>query len=54
MKESTVFICKAPNKENGYLVLKKPELHNDLKGRVFEDHMRETVTGCVINWYAIL
>ena len=35
-KESTAFICRAPCKENGQLMLKRPELPNGFQGRAFK------------------
>ena len=35
--------CKAPSKENGQLVLKRPECPEGFQGRVFKDSVRERV-----------
>ena len=35
MKESTVFICRVPSRENGQLMLERPELPHGFQGSVF-------------------
>lgn len=40
VRENTVFICRAPRKENGQLMLKGPKLPVGLHARVFKDNIR--------------
>ena len=53
MKESTVFIA-GPSKENGQLILKRPEPPDGFQERLFKDSVRERVTGCMISSCTIL
>ena len=45
---------RAPSKENGQLVLKRPKLPNGFQGRGFKYSVREGAAGCVISLYTIL
>ena len=40
VRENTVFICRAPSKENTQLMLKGPKLPVGLHARVFKDNIR--------------
>ena len=53
-KESTAFIAGCPSKENGQLMLKKPEILDGFQDSVFKDSVRERFSGCVISSHTIL
>ena len=55
MKESTAFICRAPNKGNGQLTLKRPELPVGFQARVFKGNMwmRFTAPGLSSDWLVV-
>ena len=52
VKESAVFILKAPYKENGWLVLRNPELHEGFQQSVFKGQVRERGGGSQGMWSA--
>ena len=42
--------CRAPSKENGQLVLKRPELPNGFQGRGFKGSVREGADQLMHSW----
>ena len=46
--------CRAPSKENGQLMLRRPELPNPFQGRGFKSSVREGAAGCMISLCKIL
>ena len=46
--------CRAPSKEKGQLMLKRPKFLDDFLGRGFQCSVREGAAGCVISSWAIL
>ena len=46
--------CRVPSKENGQLMLKRPELPDGFQGRGFKGSMREGAAECVISLCTVL
>ena len=50
-----MFICRAPSKGNGQLLLKRPELPDGFQGRVFKTMfgVRAAVCGLSSDWLVV-